>query len=122
MPEFKVVVSDPKTGRAESVEIKGDKALKLIGHKIGDVIEGALIGKPGLKLKITGGSGKAGEPMLPFLPGGAKKRLLLSGPPGYHPPKKGMRKRKLVRGNVITDEIVQINMAIVYSSEDETSS
>ncbi|OYT28252.1 MAG: 30S ribosomal protein S6e [Thermofilum sp. ex4484_82] len=122
MPEFKVVVSDPKTGRAESVEIKGDKALKLIGHKIGDVIDGALIGKPGLKLKITGGSGKAGEPMLPFLPGGAKKRLLLSGPPGYHPPKKGMRKRKLVRGNVITDEIVQINMAIVYSSEDETSS
>lgn len=122
MPEFKVVVSDPKTGKAESVEIKGDKALKLIGHKIGDVIEGALIGKPGLKLKITGGSGKAGEPMLPFLPGGAKKRLLLSGPPGYHPPKKGMRKRKLVRGNVITDEIVQINMAIVYSSEDETSS
>jgi len=122
MPEFKVVVSDPKTGKAESVEIKGDKALKLIGHKIGDVIDGALIGKPGLKLKITGGSGKAGEPMLPFLPGGAKKRLLLSGPPGYHPPKKGMRKRKLVRGNVITDEIVQINMAIVYSSEDETSS
>lgn len=122
MPEFKVVVSDPKTGKAESVEIKGDKALKLIGHKIGDVIEGALIGKPGLKLKITGGSGKAGEPMLPFLPSGAKKRLLLSGPPGYHPPKKGMRKRKLVRGNVITDEIVQINMAIVYSSEDETSS
>ena len=122
MPEFKVVVSDPKTGKAESVEIKGDKALKLIGHKIGDVIDGALIGKPGLKLKITGGSGKAGEPMLPFLPGGAKKRLLLSGPPGYHPPKKGMRKRKLVRGNVITDEIVQINMAIGYSSEDETSS
>lgn len=122
MPEFKVVVSDPKTGKAESVEIKGDKALKLIGYKIGDVIDGALIGKPGLKLKITGGSGKAGEPMLPFLPGGAKKRLLLSGPPGYHPPKKGMRKRKLVRGNVITDEIVQINMAIVYSSEDETSS
>ncbi|MCD6458787.1 MAG: 30S ribosomal protein S6e [Thermoproteales archaeon] len=122
MPEFKVVVSDPKTGKAESAEIKGDKALKLIGHKIGDVIDGALIGKPGLKLKITGGSGKAGEPMLPFLPGGAKKRLLLSGPPGYHPPKKGMRKRKLVRGNVITDEIVQINMAIVYSSEDETSS
>lgn len=122
MPEFKIVVSDPKTGKAESVEIKGDKALKLIGHKIGDVIDGALIGKPGLKLKITGGSGKAGEPMLPFLPGGAKKRLLLSGPPGYHPPKKGMRKRKLVRGNVITDEIVQINMAIVYSSKDETSS
>ena len=117
MPEFKVVVSDPKTGRAETVEVKGDMAMRLIGHKIGDVIDGAIIGKPGLKLRITGGSGKAGEPMLPFLPGGAKRRLLLSRSPGFHPEKKGMRKRKLVRGNTITDEIVQINMVIEYSED-----
>ncbi len=117
MPEFKVVVSDPKTGKAETVEVKGDMAMRLIGRKIGDVIDGAIVGKPGLKLRITGGSGKAGEPMLPFLPGGAKRRLLLSGPPGFHPEKKGVRKRKLVRGNTITDEIVQINMVIEYPED-----
>jgi len=117
MPEFKVVVSDPKTGRAEQVEVKGDKAAKLIGLKIGDVFDGAIVGKPGLKLKITGGSGSSGEPMLPFLPGGVKKRLLLSGPPGFRPKEKGMRKRKLVRGNTITEDVVQINAVVVYGEE-----
>ncbi len=114
MPEFKVVVSDPKTGRARQIEVKGRQAEALLGLKIGDIFDGSLIGLPGVKLMITGGSGKAGEPMRPDLPGGVKRRLLLSGPPGYHPPEKGMRKRKLVRGNVITEEIVQINTKIVY--------
>jgi len=113
MPEFKVVVSDPKTGKAQQVEVKGSRAEALIGLKIGDVFDGSVIGLPGKKLMITGGSGRSGEPMRPDLPGGAKRRLLLSEPPGYHPPKKGMRKRKLVRGNTITEEVVQINTKIV---------
>ncbi len=113
MPEFKVVISDPATGKAEQVEVKGDKAIKLIGLRIGDVIDGALVGKPGIKLKITGGSDKAGAPMRPDLPGGVKRRLLLSGPPGFHPRRRGERRRKLVRGNTITEDIVQINTVIV---------
>ncbi|MCC6039573.1 MAG: 30S ribosomal protein S6e [Thermofilum sp.] len=116
MPEFKVVISDPKTGKAEQVEVKGEQALRLIGHKIGDVIDGALVGKPGVKLKITGGSGRAGEPMRPDIPGPRKGYFLLSGPPGYHPPEKGTRKRKFVRGNTISEDIVQINTVIVESS------
>lgn len=114
MPEFKVVISDPKTGKAEQVTVSGDQARRLIGLKIGDVFDGATVGKPGMKLRITGGSGIAGEPMRPDLPGGVKRRLLLSGPPGFHPREKGERRRKLVRGNVITEEIVQINTVIVY--------
>ena len=116
MPEFKVVISDPKTGKAEQVEVKGEQALRLIGHKIGDVIDGALVGKPGVKLKITGGSGRAGEPMRPDIPGPRKGYFLLSGPPGSHPPEKGTRKRKFVRGNTISEDIVQINTVIVESS------
>ncbi|RLE83989.1 MAG: 30S ribosomal protein S6e [Thermoprotei archaeon] len=114
MPEFKVVISDPKTGKAEQVELKGDKAAKLLGLKIGDVIDGGIVGKSGLKLKITGGSGRAGEPMRPDIPGGVKKRLLLSSPPGFKPKEEGERRRKLVRGNTITEEIVQINTVIVH--------
>jgi SSU ribosomal protein S6E len=116
MPEFKVVISDPKTGKAEQVEVKGEQALKLIGLKIGDVIDGALVGKPGVKLKITGGSGRAGEPMRPDIPGPRKGYFLLSGPPGYHPPEKGLRKRKFVRGNTISEDIVQVNTVIVETS------
>ncbi|MEM0257505.1 MAG: 30S ribosomal protein S6e [Thermofilum sp.] len=116
MPEFKVVVSDPSTGKAEQIEVKGEQAIRLIGLKIGDIIDGSLVGKPGFKLKITGGSGRAGEPMRPDIPGPRKGYFLLSGPPGYHPTDKGVRKRKFVRGNTITDEIVQINTVIVERS------
>lgn len=117
MPEFKVVISDPSTGKAEQVEVKGEQAIRLIGLKIGDIFDGAIIGKPGVKLKITGGSGRAGEPMRPDIPGARKGYFLLSGPPGYHPKEKGARKRKFVRGNTITDEIVQINAVIVEKSQ-----
>ncbi|HDI32074.1 MAG TPA: 30S ribosomal protein S6e [Thermofilum sp.] len=114
MPEFKVVISDPKTGKAEQVEVKGDMAAKLLGLKIGEIIDGSIVGKSGMKLKITGGSGRAGEPMRPDLPGGVKRRLLLSSPPGFRPRERGERRRKFVRGNVITEDIVQINTVIVY--------
>ena len=113
MVTFKVVIADPKTGRAEQVEVADERAARLIGLRIGDVFDGSLVGKPGAKLKITGGSGKAGEPMLPSLPGGVKRYLLLSGPPGYRPKEKGERRRKFVRGNMITEDIVQINTVIV---------
>jgi len=113
MPEFKVVVSDPKTGKAQQIEVKGEKARVFVGLRIGDVIDGSILGFRGKKLKITGGSGRAGEPMRPDLPISGKKRILLSGPPGYHPPKKGMRKRKLVRGNIITEDIVQENTGLI---------
>ncbi|MCS7104927.1 MAG: 30S ribosomal protein S6e [Thermofilaceae archaeon] len=113
MPEYRVSIAYPKTGKAEQIEVKGQAASFLLGRRIGDVIDGSLIGKPGLRLKITGGSGKAGEPMLPFLPGGVKRFLILSKPPGYHPKERGIRRRKFVRGNMITEDIVQINMVVL---------
>ncbi|RLE51414.1 MAG: 30S ribosomal protein S6e [Candidatus Methanomethylicota archaeon] len=113
MPEFKIVISDPKTGKAKQVTISDPISYTLIGLKIGDVIDGSPLGFPGVKLKITGGSDKAGFPMLPYLPGGRKYRILLSGPPGFRPKEKGLRRRKTVRGNVITEDIVQINMIVV---------
>lgn len=113
MPEFKLVISDPKSGRAKQITIGDPESYALIGLKIGDEIDGSSIGLPGLRLKITGGSDKAGFPMIPYLPGGRKYRILLSGPPGFRPKEKGLRRRKMVRGNVITEDIVQVNMVVV---------
>ncbi len=113
MPEFKVVVSDPKSGRAKQITVSDPASYALIGLKIGDVIDGSVLGLPGVKLKITGGSDKAGFPMIPYLPGGRKYRILLSGPPGFRPKEKGLRRRKTVRGNVITEDIVQINTVVI---------
>ncbi len=72
---------------------------------------------PGFKIRITGGSGVDGAPMLPNIEGAVKKYLLMSEGVGYHPEKRGMRKRKLVRGNTISDQIVQVNAVLVYPKD-----
>ncbi|MBC7115166.1 MAG: small subunit ribosomal protein S6e [Archaeoglobi archaeon] len=113
MVEFKVVISDPKTGRAYQVEISEPQANVFIGKKIGETVEGDAIGLPGYVLEITGGSDKDGFPMRRDIPGAVRRRVLLSGPPGYHPKRKGARKRKTVVGNTISPSIVQINTKIV---------
>lgn len=101
--------------KAWQIAITSPQADQLIGLKIGDTFDGGLVGLPGYKLKIRGGSDSSGFPMLPSIPGPVKKRVLLSGPPGFHPREKGERRRKTVRGNTITHDIVQINTVIVYS-------
>ena len=45
--------------------------------------------------------------------GGVRRAVVLSGGAGFKAQKKGERRRKTVRGNIITDEIVQINIKIV---------
>jgi hypothetical protein len=45
--------------------------------------------------------------------GGARKAIILSGGPGFNPTLKGERRRKSVRGNVITDNLIQINMKAI---------
>jgi len=113
LPKFKVVVSD-KDGKSYQLEVETSA---LIGKKIGDVIDGSIIGLEGYKLKITGGSDKCGFPMRPDIPGTGVKRVLLSKGPGYRPKEKGVRKRKSVRGNTISEDIVQVNTKIVEYGE-----
>lgn len=100
--------------RAWQIRVNDERTSSLIGLKIGDVFEGSILGLKGVKLKITGGSDISGFPMRPDIHGPVKKRVLLSGPPGYYPKKKGERRRKIVRGNTIAPDIVQINTMIVY--------
>ncbi|AKG92539.1 Ribosomal protein S6E {S10} [Geoglobus ahangari] len=112
--EFKVVISDPSTGRAYQKVVSGANANKLIGKEVGDVINGTIVElPPDYELQITGGSDKDGFPIRPDIPGPVRKRILLSGGVGYRPKEKGIRKKKMVRGRVITRDIVQINMKVV---------
>lgn len=121
MPTFKLVLADPLSGKSRQFEIKDPVAQKFIGLKIGDVVDASILKgvvnlPPGFKIKITGGSGIEGAPMVPFIRGPVKKYVLLSGPPGFHPRKSGERRRKLVRGDTISDQIVQINAVLIYPS------
>lgn len=113
MAKFKVIVSDPETGTSKVVELEESRAAPLVGRKIGEVVEGALVDLPAHKIKIVGGSDKDGVPMRPSVHGGVRRRVVLSGGVGFNPKNSGERRRKTVRGNVITDEIVQINTKIV---------
>jgi small subunit ribosomal protein S6e len=112
MAKFKVIVSDSEVGTSSIVELEEARATPLIGRKIGEVIDGAIVNLPGYKAQIRGGSDKDGFPMRPSVHGGVRRRVVLSGGVGFNPQSEGVRRRKTVRGNVITDEIVQINLKI----------
>jgi len=113
MAKFKVIVSDPETGTSKVVELEESRATPLIGRKIGEVVDGAIVDLPAHKLQIVGGSDKDGVPMRPSVHGGVRRNVVLSRGVGFNPHDSGERRRKTVRGNVITDEIVQVDTKIV---------
>ena len=115
MAKFKVIVSDPQAGTSKVVEIEESRAAPFIGRRLGEIIDGSAVDLPAHTVQILGGSDKDGVPMLGNVHGGVRRRVVLSGGAGFKAKKKGERKRKTVRGNIITDEIVQINMKIVES-------
>jgi small subunit ribosomal protein S6e len=113
MAKFKVIVSDPETGTSKVVELEESRAIPLVGRKIGEVVDGTMVDLPAHKLQITGGSDRDGVPMRPSVHGGVRRNVVLSGGVGFNPHDSGERRRKAVRGNVITDDIVQVNAKIV---------
>ena len=113
MAKFKVIVSDPEAGTSKVVELEEARAAPFIGRRLGETLDGSAVDLPAHTVQILGGSDKDGVPMRGNVHGGVRRRVVLSGGAGFSPKKKGERRRKTVRGNIITDEIVQINMKIV---------
>ena len=112
MAEFKIVVSDPKIGKSINKEIKDKSAQTLLGMKIGQEIDATIVDIVGT-LKITGGSDKVGFPLRADVHGSAKNNILLTAGVGFRSKGKGMQKRKIVRGSMISDETYQINTILV---------
>ena len=121
MAKFKVIISDPTDGKSQFMELEETQAVPLIGRKLGEVIDGAVVKLSGYKLKITGGSDKDGFPMRPNIHGGVRIGAILSEGVGFHSSQKGERKRKTLRGNVITDAIVQVNMKVIEKPKSKKS-
>ena len=113
MAKFKIIVSDPDEGKSKVVELDGAKAVPLLGRKMGETIDGSVVGMTGRKLQIAGGSDKDGFPMRANVHGGVRVSIIVSKSVGFHPHREGERRRKTLRGNVITEDIVQINMKVV---------
>ncbi|MFX1453637.1 MAG: 30S ribosomal protein S6e [Promethearchaeota archaeon] len=112
---IKIIINDPKLGKSLQKEVTEDKIRNLIGLKIGETISGTVFEFQGYEFKISGGSDGDGVPMRADVHGGIRKRLYVSKGPGFKPGKlkrKGIRKKKMIRGNIITEDIAQINLVI----------
>jgi small subunit ribosomal protein S6e len=118
LAQFKLVVSDTK-GRSIAQELKDRAAQPLVGINIGSIIDASIIGVAGGKLKITGGSDRSGTPMRADVHGGVKKYVLLSTGVGN---RSEARIRKLVRGNMVTEEIYQLNCMLIEGMLSEKQS
>ena len=74
----------------------------------------------GYELKITGGNDKQGFPMKQGIMTAKRVRLLLKkGSSCYRQRRKGERKRKSVRGCIVSADIQVLNLVIVRKGEGE---
>ena len=108
-----LIVSNPADGTSQRVELDDQQLRALYGTRIGQVVEGAVAGMQGYKIKLTGGPDKDGIPMRADVHGSAKARVILSGGVGYKPKNKGDKKRKVVRGNTVSTETTFLNFVVV---------
>ena len=115
---MKIVLSDPKGKKAYNIELDEAKAAQLIGHRLGETLSGKELGLSGYEIKLTGGSDKDGVPMRKDVHGTGRARPLLTGGQGYRQRDEGVVKRRLVRGNVITGDVVQVNAVVVKGGKE----
>ena len=107
LTNFKLTISDVK-GKSLSKELKDNDTNPLLGLQLGNETDATIVGLTG-KLKLTGGSDKSGIPMRNDIHGAARNRVLLARGVGLQDAEAGQRKRKLMRGNTISEEIYQVN-------------
>ncbi|NCN51494.1 30S ribosomal protein S6e [archaeon] len=125
---FKINIGE-KSGKTYKLEAS---AQGLIDKEVGDKIDGKEIKSDfdGYEFEITGGSDQAGFPLFKEVPGQILKGVLLKYGKGMHKkPRRegkkpaadkkprGLRLRKTVRGRVISDAVVQINLKVLKAGK-----
>ncbi len=111
-----MVISDPGSGKSYQIELKDEKAKRLKNLKIGNEVDGGIVGLQGYKLEITGGSDNAGFPMKRGVHGTKRAMIFMTRGVGYNPDR-DVRRRKRVRGEQIDEDIMQVNTKITQRTE-----
>ncbi len=110
---FKINIADNgEKGKTYKIESNSEA---LVGLKLGDIIKGNEVFPQleGYELIIQGASDKAGFPSLKEVEGPSLKRILLKYGKGMKEKRPhGLRRRKSIRGNTISTDIVQINLIV----------
>jgi len=111
-----------KEGKTYHYELK-EKSKNLLGKKIGDIIKGEEIDKKfaGYEFEITGLSDIRGFPGVKGIKTKVAKVLLKYGVGMRQRRPKGLRKKKTVHGEEITDDVVQVNLKVIKEGSTKLS-
>ena len=121
---FKINIGT-KEGKTYKLEVESEE---LVGKSLGDIIQGKDVSPnlQGYEFEIKGTSDKSGFTSMKDVEGIGLKKVLLNYGKGMHkrskregkkkrsnPTPNGLRRRKTVRGKVISSAIVQINLKLI---------
>lgn len=110
---MRIVISDPKSGKSYQAELPKEQEVAVIGKRIGDQIDGGIVGAAGYTIELAGGSDGSGFPMRGDIPGNRKMSVLVTKGTGFYSKRKGERRRKMLRGNTYSQDTVQVNSKVV---------
>ena len=118
---MRITLAYPENGTQVCIDIEDPAALAALYEKrIGQDVDGAVLGDQfkGYIFRIGGGFDKQGFPMKQGVLTPRRVRLLLkAGSSCYRPRKDGERKRKTVRGCIVTSEISALHMIVLQRGE-----
>ena len=118
MVQFVLTISG-KDGKSYKKELDENSSAIFLNKKIGEIVKGDSFGLKGYELKITGGSDSGGFPIRRDVTGlGRKKPLVVSGV-GAKPKDRGVKQKKTVHSNLISEDIKQINLKVEKSGANE---
>ena len=106
-----------KDGKTQQFELDEEQSATLIGKKIGDKVSGKELGHDGYEFEVSGGSDSAGFPMRKDVQGQARKKVLITGGVGMRSKRKGLRLRKTVASNQVTEKTAQVNLKVLKAGK-----
>lgn len=104
-------------GKTYQVELENPESI--LGKQIGETFQGGIVDLDGYELEITGGSDKQGFPMRENIDGSERQKKLIKDGSGIQTNKDGVKQRKSVRGNTVSEEIQQLNVKVVEEGDQE---
>ena len=111
MPELKIVIN--AKGKSYAKTLSTEESSNLIGKKISEKIEGGHLSFKGYEFEITGGSDKEGFPMRRDVDIARRKIFLTKGSIGTRINKKGLRIRRSIAGNTVSQLTSQVNLKVI---------
>jgi small subunit ribosomal protein S6e len=118
---MKLNIAYPATGCQKVIEVDDENKLRAFYDKrMSTEVEGDVLGDEfkGYVFKISGGNDKQGFAMKQGLLTNARVRLLFAtGHTCYRPRKAGERKRKSIRGSIVSSELSVLNLVVVKKGE-----